>query len=106
MNAHTHANMNTNASGDTTTEMRSEPQAAICPGPPGSRSRPEAEIRYPEIVVQLSGIDGNAFAILAAVERALRRAGHGQETAAFSAEATSSDYQHLLQTCMRWVTVR
>jgi len=68
-------------------------------------ANPTPEIRHPEITVQLTSIDGNAYAILAAVRAALRTAGHADEVAAFLAEATSGDYAHLLATCMRWVTV-
>jgi hypothetical protein len=61
------------------------------------------EIRYPDIFVQLSGTDGNAYAILGAVNRALREAGHGDKVEQFMAEATAGDYYHLLATAMRWV---
>jgi hypothetical protein len=71
---------------------------------PASAS-PTPQVRHPEIQVQLTGIDGNAYAILAAVRAALRDAGHTGEVAAFLAEATNGDYQQLLATCMRWVTV-
>ena len=67
---------------------------------------PETQIRHPDVEVQLTGTDGNAFAVLGAVGAALRDAGHHDDAAAFFAEATSGDYQHLLATCMRWVTVR
>lgn len=62
---------------------------------------------YPEAVAHLSGEDGNAYAILARVRTALRRADVPKdETERFQREATSGDYDHLLQTAMRWVTVR
>jgi hypothetical protein len=64
------------------------------------------EIRHPDVEVQLTGQDGNAFAVLGAVRKALVDAGHQDEIEAFFAEATSGDYNHLLGTCMRWVTVR
>ncbi len=64
------------------------------------------EPRHPEVVVRLTGEDGNAYAILGAVLRAMRRAGvPDAERDAFTAEATASDYAHLLATTMRWVTV-
>ena len=64
------------------------------------------DIKYPEIEVQLSERDGNAFAIMGAVSKALRRARVPQEEiAAFRSECMSSDYDALLRTCMRWVTV-
>lgn len=62
--------------------------------------------RYPEITVELTGVDGNAFFIIGTMKKALRRAGISQaEIDKFQEEATSGDYDHLLQTCFRWVTV-
>ena len=64
----------------------------------------DMEVRHPEVKVVLVGKDGNSYAILARVLRALRRAGVSKaERDAFVEEATSGDYDHLLQTCMRWV---
>lgn len=64
------------------------------------------EVRYPEIEVALIGADGNAFAILGAVSKALRRAGVSKEEIdEFRSEATSGDYDALLATAMRWVEV-
>jgi len=74
--------------------------------PASSPARPEdpTQPRYPEVQVQLSGQDGNAFAILGRTAKALRQAGVAQEEIDnFFAEATSGDYDHLLQTTMRWV---
>ena len=60
--------------------------------------------RYPDIQVQLTGQDGNAFAILGRTTGALRRAGLPQEEIDdYVAEATSGDYDHLLHTTMAWV---
>jgi hypothetical protein len=40
------------------------------------------------------------------VQKALREAGVPQdEVSQFTAEATSGDYGHLLQTCMEWSTL-
>lgn len=62
--------------------------------------------RYPDIEVQLVGEDGNAFAVLGRVQRALREAGVPEAVVReFLAEATAGDYDHLLGTVMRWVTV-
>ena len=62
--------------------------------------------RYPHVDVQLSGEDGNAFVIIGRVRRALRRADVSQaEIDEFTEEAKSGDYDHVLQTCMRWVDV-
>ena len=64
------------------------------------------EIRYPEIEVQLTGGDGNAFAVLGAVTKALKHAGiDKEERDEFMAEAMAGDYDHLLQTAMKWVDV-
>jgi Domain of unknown function (DUF4314) len=73
---------------------------------PSSPAMPEdpTQPRYPEVQVQLSGQDGNAFAILGRTAAALRAAGVPQEEIdAFFAEATSGDYDHLLHTTMAWV---
>ena len=64
------------------------------------------DVRYPEIHVQLTGNDGNAFAVLGQIRAALRHAGVEQsEITAFMQEATDGDYDHLLATCMAWVDV-
>lgn len=72
-----------------------------------------SEVHYPDCHVQLSGLDGNAFVLMGAVTRTLRRylrdvMGLSSREAAdeldrFREEAMSGDYDHLLQTCMRWV---
>ncbi len=62
------------------------------------------EVKHPEVNVKLIGEDGNAFAILGRTTRAMRLAGvPAAEIDAFRAEATSGDYNNLLQTVMRWV---
>lgn len=62
--------------------------------------------KYPGITVSLIGGDGNAFAVLGKVQRALRSAGvPSEEVEAFANEATSGDYDHLLATVMSWVEV-
>jgi hypothetical protein len=68
--------------------------------PPSSSAMPTdpSRSRYPRVQVQLSGEDGNAFAILGRTAAALPQAGVGEEEIdAFFAEATSGDYDHLLQ---------
>ena len=60
---------------------------------------------YPDVTVELSGRDGNAFVIIGAVSAALRRAGRNAAVVKFKAEATEGDYVHLLQTAMRYVNV-
>ena len=63
------------------------------------------DVKFPDVHVKLTGTDGNAFAIIGAVTTALRKAGHGDQTSAFTAEATSGDYDNVLVTCMKWVDV-
>lgn len=64
------------------------------------------EPKYPNIHVQLSGNDGNAFFILGNVLRAMKRGKVSlEEQEQFRQEATSGDYDNLLQTCMKWVEV-
>ena len=65
------------------------------------------EIKYPGITVDLSNVDGNAFAVLIKVKRALIEGDVSKDDVAiFIAEATSGDYDHMLQTCMEWVNVK
>lgn len=61
------------------------------------------EPRYPDVTVELLGHDGNAFAILGRVAKALRRAGHADGADEFMAEATDGDYDHLLVTVFQYV---
>ena len=59
-----------------------------------------------DIDVQLSGEDGNAFAIMARVTKALRNAGATKEQLdEYYKESTSGDYDHLLRTACAWVNV-
>ena len=68
--------------------------------------RPGGEVLHPEVMVQLSGEDGNAFFIIGRIRQALRRAGVSpEEVQKFTDEAMASDYNHVLQTAMRWVDV-
>lgn len=55
--------------------------------------------------VKLVGLDGNAFAILARCQKALRKAGRADEVTAFVDEATAGDYSHLLVVAMKWFEV-
>lgn len=67
---------------------------------------PTTEVKYPDIEVQLTGTDGNAFAIIGKVAKALRRAGVSKEVEEqFIDEATAGDYNHVIATAMRWVEV-
>jgi len=68
--------------------------------------REEKTIKYPEIEVELVGTDGNAFALIGKVQKALKEADVSKEEQnEFFDEATRGDYNHLLQTCMAWVNV-
>ena len=59
--------------------------------------------KYPEVNIPLIGEDGNAYAILGRVSRAMKRAGiHESEWDDFYAQATSGDYDNLLVTVMTW----
>lgn len=61
---------------------------------------------WPRVRVKLTGTDGNAFAVLGSVTRALKAAGvPAEDVARFVDEATRGDYDQLLATCVRWVAV-
>lgn len=62
--------------------------------------------KYPDIIIQLIGLDGNAFSILGRCRTAMKRARLLEsEINEFTKEATSSDYNHLLATCVEWFNV-
>lgn len=62
--------------------------------------------KYPEVRVKLIGKDGNAFAILGQVQKALRKHRIPQEEInQYLKEAMSGDYDNLLATTMKWVEV-
>jgi len=63
-------------------------------------------IKYPEIEVQLTGNDGNAYAIMGTVRRALKRARvSADEIDEYVKQSMSGDYDNLLRVAMSWVTV-
>lgn len=63
--------------------------------------------KHPDITVTLTGQDGNAFAVLGRCREAARNAGLSEdEIANFMDEAMAGDYDHLLQTAMRWFEIR
>ena len=63
-------------------------------------------IKYPDIEVTLIGEDGNAFAIMGRVQRALKENGvPKEEIEQYLKESQSGDYDNLLVTATRWVTV-
>lgn len=58
------------------------------------------------VEVQLTGNDGNAFAIMGAVQKALKKAGATKEELdQYLQESMSGDYDNLLRTAMKWVEV-
>lgn len=60
--------------------------------------------KYPGINVQLSGMDGNAVAIMIAVRRALAKDHVPQhEIDQFTREASNGDYDHVIRTACAWV---
>ncbi len=58
-----------------------------------------------DAVVYLTNADGNAFAILGHVRRAILSSNHPELADPFIVEATSGEYYHVLATCLRYVTV-
>lgn len=70
--------------------------------PPGRRYY----IKYPEIGLRRSETEGNAFALVGAVRRALLNAGVPRRMVEeFTAQAASGDYDKALQVCMTWVSI-
>lgn len=62
--------------------------------------------KYPDIHVQLTGEDGNAFFILGKIQRILKKEKLFDSVwEEFYKEATSGDYNHLLATVMMYFTV-
>mgnify|MGYP001480778068 FL=1 len=58
------------------------------------------------IEVELVGQDGNAFAIMGAVTKALRQNGYtADDIDEYRNEASSGDYNNLLRVTMEWVEV-
>ena len=63
-------------------------------------------MKYPGIKLQLSGQDGNAFSIIAHCMSVMEKNKLlKEEIKKFRDEATSGDYDHLLQVCMAWFNV-
>lgn len=59
-----------------------------------------------DVEVQLTGEDGNAYAIMGAVRRGLRKAGATPEQIQqYQTESMSGDYDNLLRVAMDWVHV-
>jgi hypothetical protein len=59
------------------------------------------------VSVQLSGNDGNAFAVMGAVKSALKKAGASkEELEQYLTDSMSGDYDNLLRVAMEWVKVK
>jgi len=57
-------------------------------------------------ILELSGRDGNAFAIIAEARRVARKAGWSKEKIeGFTQEAEMGDYDHVLMTCEEYFEV-
>lgn len=55
-----------------------------------------------EVVLELVGMDGNAFAVMGAFKKAARKQGYkNDEIDKVLDEAMNGDYNHLLQTIMK-----
>ena len=63
------------------------------------------KVKYPNISIDLSNQDGNAFAIIGACTLALKRNGLRDQVKPFIAEATSGDYDNVLRTVLAWFSV-
>ena len=62
--------------------------------------------KYPDIELELVGQDGNAFSILGTAQNAMKEGGlDADQRGEFMTEATGDDYDHLLQTCMKWFEI-
>jgi len=65
------------------------------------------EPKHSHITVELIGQDGNAFNLIGLVTKALRKYGiPREEINEFQKEAMSGNYDHLLQTCNKWVIIK
>jgi hypothetical protein len=56
--------------------------------------------KFPDVEVQLTGEDGNAFFIIGRVSKALKRAGHADAAEEFSKQAfATGSYDEMLRLC-------
>ena len=63
-------------------------------------------MKYPEAKVNLFNIDGNAYSIMGAATKALRKAGAPQsEIDQFREECKSGTYSDLIQTVADWCDI-
>ncbi len=65
-----------------------------------------ADIKFPDVEVELSDTDSNVFSIIGKVKKALKRAGHHEAAQEFSDEAMRQEsYDDVIQLAMRTVDV-
>lgn len=76
-------------------------KSATAQAPKQSQRLPRLNFRLENIMAVLLN-DGNAFAIIAAGRNELKKLGRHDELAAFTEEMTSGDYDHLIQTIIKW----
>ena len=62
----------------------------------------KTKAKHKKVPCPLVGEDGNAFAILRRVVRAMKKHGQGEFVAEFSIKAMSGDYENLLRTALEY----
>lgn len=61
---------------------------------------------FRHVVVNLWGVDGNAFIVMGTVKKALQKAGATHlQVSYFLSQCMSGDYENLLAVCNKWVTL-
>lgn len=72
-----------------------------------NKTNEKAGVILPDVTVKLSGTDGNVFAIMGAVSRAMKAKGHYDEAAEFQKKAFNSpSYNAVLALCTKYVNVK
>ena len=62
--------------------------------------------KFPAAVLDTATLNGNAFAVMGAARRAMRRVGATQaDLDAYAKAAMGGDYDNLLRMTMEWVTM-
>ena len=85
-------------------EPEYEPQPAPDPAPDDTTAAGDTGIAYPHISVQLTGHDGNAYAIIGRIAKALRREAGTHAADMFTEAAFAcTSYDDLLALAMRTV---